>query len=153
MSGVSRMSRTARVLEPSRSWNATAVYQLSTIGEGVELSRSAGGRSPPPAAALAVQESSPSVDSVVAGAIMGIAALGLDLGTGWSFTLGGLAFAVSLGAFILWAERLIARYVAQLVVRFPTPGSEQGLGTGDGHCCTWPPSAPSQHRSRTSRTR
>ena len=61
------------------------------------------------------------VDSVVAGAIFGIAALGLDLGTGWSVALGGLGFAVSLGAFILWAEREIARHTVRLVVRFPEP--------------------------------
>ena len=64
------------------------------------------------------------VDSVVAGAIAGIAALGLDLGTGWSVALGGLGFAVSLAAFVLWAEREIARHTARLVVRFPAPESD-----------------------------
>jgi len=59
------------------------------------------------------------VDSVVAGAIVGIAAFGLDLGTGWSVALGGIAFAVSLAAFVLWAEHEIARHTARLVVRFP----------------------------------
>ena len=49
------------------------------------------------------------VDSVVAGAIVGIAALGLDLGTGWSVALGGLAFAVSLAAFVLWARSTRSR--------------------------------------------
>ena len=61
------------------------------------------------------------VDSVVAGAIAGIAGLGLELGTGWSLALGGLAFAVSLAAFVAWARREIARHAAQLVVRFPSP--------------------------------
>jgi hypothetical protein len=61
------------------------------------------------------------VDSVVAGAIAGIAALGLDLGTGWSLALGWLAFALSLAAFVLWARREIARHVGHLVVRFPSP--------------------------------
>ena len=65
------------------------------------------------------------VDSVVAGAIVGIAALGLDLGTGWSLALGGSAFAVSLAAFVLWAEHEIARHTARLVVRFPEPGADQ----------------------------
>ena len=64
------------------------------------------------------------VDSVVAGAIAGIAALGLDLGTGWSVALGGLGFAVSLAAFVLWAEREIARHTARLVVRFSAPESD-----------------------------
>jgi hypothetical protein len=64
------------------------------------------------------------VDSVVAGAIVGIAALGLHFGTGWSVALGGTAFAVSLSAFVLWAEHEIARHTARLVVRFP----EQGAG-------------------------
>ena len=61
------------------------------------------------------------IDSVVAGAIAGIAALGLDLGTGWSVGLGGLAFAASLATFVFWAEREIARHTARLVIRFPPP--------------------------------
>lgn len=64
------------------------------------------------------------VDSVVAGAIAGIAAHGLNLGTAWSVALGGLAFVLSLGAFAVWAEREIARYTARLVVRFPEPDRE-----------------------------
>jgi hypothetical protein len=64
------------------------------------------------------------VDSVVLGAVAGIAALGLELGTGWSLALGALGFALSLGAFILWARREITRHVGHLVVRFPTPESD-----------------------------
>jgi len=59
-----------------------------------------------------------------AGAIVGIAALGLDLGTG-SVALGGIAFAVSLAAFVLWAEHEIARHTARLVVRFPEQRAAQ----------------------------
>lgn len=66
------------------------------------------------------------IDSVVAGAIAGVAALGFDLGIGWSIVLGAVAFLVSMGAFGVWARRSIVGYVAQLVVRFPTPD-----GAGD----------------------
>ena len=61
------------------------------------------------------------VDSVVAGAIVGIAALGLDLGVGGALALGGVLFLISLGLFAVWARRAIARHIAQLVVRFPAP--------------------------------
>jgi hypothetical protein len=61
------------------------------------------------------------VASVVAGAIAGIAGLGLELGTGWSLAVGGLAFAVSFAAFVAWARHEITRHAAQLVVRFPSP--------------------------------
>ena len=61
------------------------------------------------------------IDSVLAGAIAGIVGLGLDLAIGWSLALGGLAFLVSMALFGLWARRTIAKYVAQLVVRFPSP--------------------------------
>ena len=64
------------------------------------------------------------VDSVVVGAIIGIAAFGLELGTDWSVTLGGLGFALSLTAFFLWAQHEIARHTARLVVRFPESGSD-----------------------------
>jgi hypothetical protein len=61
------------------------------------------------------------VDSAVAGAIVGIAVLGLGLGTGWSLALGGIGFACSLAGFILWARRSIASHAQELVVRFPSP--------------------------------
>jgi hypothetical protein len=61
------------------------------------------------------------VDSVVAGSILGIASLGGGLGTAASLGLGALGFALSLAAFIAWAERWIVRAMANLVVRFPTP--------------------------------
>jgi hypothetical protein len=68
------------------------------------------------------------IDSVVAGGIAGIAALGLDLRTGLSVALGGLAFAVSLAAFVLWAQHEIARHTARLVVRFPEPEADEPTG-------------------------
>jgi hypothetical protein len=63
------------------------------------------------------------IDSVIAGAIAGIVGLGLDLAIGWSLAFGGLSFLVSMALFGLWARRTIAKYVAQLVVRFPPPDS------------------------------
>jgi hypothetical protein len=68
------------------------------------------------------------IDSVVAGGIAGIAVLGLELGTGWSVALGGLAFAVSLAAFALWAQHEIARHTARLVVRFPESEGDEPTG-------------------------
>ena len=61
------------------------------------------------------------IDSVIAGAIAGIAALGLDVGVGGALALGAVAFLISLVLFAAWARRTITPYVAQLVVRFPTP--------------------------------
>lgn len=63
------------------------------------------------------------IDSVIAGAIAGIAGLGLDLGVGGALALGGVAFLISLGSFAAWARRAIARHMRQLVVRFPAPGA------------------------------
>ena len=61
------------------------------------------------------------VDSVVAGATIGIAGLGLDLSTPVSLGLGALAFTVSLAGFVAYAMRTIAFYRRTLVPRFPTP--------------------------------
>ena len=66
------------------------------------------------------------IDSVVAGAVAGIAGLGLDLGVGGSLGLGGVAFLCSLALFAIWARRSITAYVQQLVVRFPTPDDRDG---------------------------
>ncbi len=61
------------------------------------------------------------IDSVVAGAILGIAAIGLDLGTASALTLGGAAFLVSLSLFFAWGRRQIGRGLASLDPRFPAP--------------------------------
>jgi hypothetical protein len=61
------------------------------------------------------------IDSVVAGATIGIAALALDLGTVAAIALGAVLFLVSLGGFAVWAKRLIDRYRAELDPLFPTP--------------------------------
>ncbi len=61
------------------------------------------------------------VNSVVAGAIAGIAVLELDLGTAASLAAGGVFFVLSIGAFAVWAERTITRYTAALNPIFPSP--------------------------------
>jgi hypothetical protein len=64
------------------------------------------------------------VDSVVAGAVAGIAGIGLDLGVAGSLVLGGGFFLVSLAYFGALARRAIARYRVELDALFPTPGAE-----------------------------
>ena len=61
------------------------------------------------------------IDSVVAGAIGGIAAIGLDLSTAAAVGIGAALFAMSLGGFATWGRRQIARGRAELVPLFPTP--------------------------------
>jgi hypothetical protein len=61
------------------------------------------------------------VDSVVAGAAVGIAAIGLDLGTAAALVLGGATFLVSMTAVALWARRQIWRGREELNPLFPTP--------------------------------
>lgn len=64
------------------------------------------------------------LNSVVAGAVAGIAGLGLELATGVSLVLGAVAFLISLAAFIVVGVRAIAAYRRNMVVRFPTPSAE-----------------------------
>jgi hypothetical protein len=64
------------------------------------------------------------IDSVVAGAGAGIAALALDLGTAASLVIGAIVFVFSLGGFAWWAERQIDRYTAELDPIFPTPPAD-----------------------------
>jgi hypothetical protein len=61
------------------------------------------------------------LDSVVAGAIAGISAVGLGLGTGWSIAVGMPVFLATLVGFGVWAVRTIETYRREIVVRFPTP--------------------------------
>jgi hypothetical protein len=61
------------------------------------------------------------LDSVVAGATAGIAALGLDLGTGASIGIGSATFVITLAAFAAYGIRTIRGYRRDLDVRFPTP--------------------------------
>jgi hypothetical protein len=59
------------------------------------------------------------LDSVVAGAIVGIATL--PLGTAWCLTLAVVTFVVTLAAFLAVGVRTFMAYRRSLVVRFPTP--------------------------------
>ena len=61
------------------------------------------------------------INCVVAGAILGIVGLGLDLGTGGSIVLGCVGVGLAFVFFGVWARRWIVRSARELVVRFPTP--------------------------------
>jgi hypothetical protein len=63
------------------------------------------------------------VDSVVAGATVGIASYALDLGLGASLVVGAVGFVVSIVTFAVWARRLIEQLEAEFVSRFPSPSS------------------------------
>jgi hypothetical protein len=64
------------------------------------------------------------LDSVVAGAIAGIAGLGFDAGTGVSIAVGACVFGLTIVGFMVVGVRAIAIYRRDLVVRFPTPPEE-----------------------------
>jgi hypothetical protein len=66
------------------------------------------------------------LNSVVAGAVAGIAGLGLELGTGASIAIGAAAFLISLAGYLAYGLRAIAAYRRNLVARFPTPPPEVG---------------------------
>ena len=61
------------------------------------------------------------VDSVVAGAIAGIAAVALDLGESSSMALGGVLFLVSAAGFVFLGDRQIERARNELDPVFPSP--------------------------------
>jgi hypothetical protein len=61
------------------------------------------------------------VNSVVAGAIAGIAALELGTGTGGALACGAAGFALSLACLVMWANRAIDRFRSDIEVLFPTP--------------------------------
>jgi hypothetical protein len=61
------------------------------------------------------------LDSVVAGTTVGIAALGLDLGTGAAIGLGAAMFVVTLAVFVAFGLKTIRGYRRDLDVRFPSP--------------------------------
>jgi hypothetical protein len=64
------------------------------------------------------------LDSVVAGATAGIAALGLDLGTGAVIAIGAAMFAITLAAFVAYGISTIRAYQRRLVARFPSPPAQ-----------------------------
>lgn len=61
------------------------------------------------------------IDSVVAGAIGGIAAIGLGRGTAAAVSVGALLFAVSLASFATWGRRQVAAGRARIAPLFPSP--------------------------------
>jgi hypothetical protein len=63
------------------------------------------------------------LDSVVAGAIAGIAMIGLDVGTAATIAVGIVVFVATLVGFAAWGVRSIMRYRGAMVVRFPSPGA------------------------------
>ena len=64
------------------------------------------------------------IDSVVAGAIAGIAAIALDLDTAEALALGGLLFVVSAAGFVAFGDRQIERFRDELDPVFPSPPRE-----------------------------
>ena len=61
------------------------------------------------------------IDSVVAGGIGGIAAIGLGLGSAAAVCIGGVLFLVSLAGFFAWGRREITRGREAFDPLFPTP--------------------------------
>ena len=66
------------------------------------------------------------IDSVVAGAIGGIAVIGLDEGMAAALIVGGGLFLLSMTSFAAWAKRQIAEYRGEIETLFPTPASADG---------------------------
>jgi hypothetical protein len=64
------------------------------------------------------------MDSVVAGAIGGIAAIGLDLGTAAAVAIGAILFVASLSGFATWGRRQMVKGRRRIVPLFPTPTDE-----------------------------
>ncbi len=60
------------------------------------------------------------VDSVVAGAVGGIAVIGVDWGTAAALAVGAAVFAVSLLGFVTWGRRKMGRGRKTLSPLFPT---------------------------------
>ena len=66
------------------------------------------------------------LDSVVAGATVGIAALALELGTGVAIAAGAVTVAAALAVSLAFFRRIIAAHRRDMIVRFPTPaGGEE----------------------------
>jgi hypothetical protein len=78
---------------------------------------------PPTQAFVAIPGVVAVVDSVVAGAIAGIAGIGLDLGMAWALALGAAFFVLSVASFVVLAVREIGRFRAEVDSIFPSPPS------------------------------
>jgi hypothetical protein len=61
------------------------------------------------------------LDSVVAGAVAAIAALGLGAGTAVAVVVGIVTFAITVAAFVAFAVWAISQLRRRIVVRFPKP--------------------------------
>jgi hypothetical protein len=61
------------------------------------------------------------INSVVAGAAAGIAALAFDVGIAWSVVLGGVFFLASIVFFVVWARGKIGGFLSGLDPLFPSP--------------------------------
>ena len=61
------------------------------------------------------------INSVVAGAVAGIAAMALDLDIVWSLVAGAVLFVASIGFFVIWARGRVGRFLSGSAPLFPTP--------------------------------
>jgi hypothetical protein len=61
------------------------------------------------------------INSVVAGAMAGTAAMALDLGVAWSLVASGMFFLASICFFVVWARGKVGRFLSGSAPLFPTP--------------------------------
>ena len=61
------------------------------------------------------------INSVVAGAVAGTAAMALELGIAWSLVASGMFFLASIGFFVVWARGKVGRFLSGSAPLFPTP--------------------------------
>ena len=64
------------------------------------------------------------INSVVAGAMAGVAVMALDLGIAWSLVGGGIFFLASIGFFVVWARGRVGRFLSGSAPLFPTPAAD-----------------------------
>jgi hypothetical protein len=61
------------------------------------------------------------INSAVAGAVAGTAAMALDLGIAWSLVASGMFFLASICFFVVWARGKVGRFLSGSAPLFPTP--------------------------------
>ena len=64
------------------------------------------------------------INSVVAGAMAGVAVMALDLGIAWSLVAGGIFFLASIGFFVVWARGRVGQFLSGSAPLFPTPAAD-----------------------------
>ena len=64
------------------------------------------------------------INSVVAGAVVGVAGMALDLGAAWSLVLGAAGFLASIGCFVAWARGKIGEFRSGHEPLFPSPPTD-----------------------------